>query len=109
VDTLLVTHFRRITVRRRFTTAFGAQGNTADQLRSPRHSPSSWTRCKRAVIPPGHADLVKIHCWGAGPRVVLVHGALLVGRHAWREQRSLCERWELIAPEKTSTIGDRAP
>jgi len=43
---------------------------------------------------------VKIHCWGAGPRVVLVHGPLLGGRHAWREQRSLGERWELIAPDR---------
>jgi pimeloyl-ACP methyl ester carboxylesterase len=31
---------------------------------------------------------------------VLVHGAFLGGRHAWREQRSLGERWELIAPDR---------
>jgi pimeloyl-ACP methyl ester carboxylesterase len=40
------------------------------------------------------------HQWGAGPRVVLVHGALLGGREAWRAQRPLTERWTVLAPDR---------
>jgi pimeloyl-ACP methyl ester carboxylesterase len=31
---------------------------------------------------------------------VLLHGAVLGGREAWRGQRPLAERWELIAPDR---------
>ncbi|MFJ8913947.1 alpha/beta fold hydrolase [Amycolatopsis sp. NPDC102389] len=41
-----------------------------------------------------------VHQWGAGPRVVLVHGVLLGGREAWRAQRPLSERWTLLAPDR---------
>jgi pimeloyl-ACP methyl ester carboxylesterase len=41
-----------------------------------------------------------LHRWGTGPRVVLVHGAVLGGREAWRGQRPLTERWELVAPDR---------
>jgi pimeloyl-ACP methyl ester carboxylesterase len=32
--------------------------------------------------------------------VVLVHGAVLGGREAWRAQRPLTERWTLLAPDR---------
>lgn len=41
-----------------------------------------------------------VHRWGEGPRVVLVHGAVLGGREAWRAQRPLTERWTLLAPDR---------
>src|SRR5882757_4995569 len=41
-----------------------------------------------------------VHRWGAGPPVVLVHGAILGGREAWRTQRPLTERWTLLAPDR---------
>ncbi|MFI6096296.1 alpha/beta fold hydrolase [Lentzea sp. NPDC051213] len=41
-----------------------------------------------------------VHRWGQGPRVVLVHGAVLGGREAWRAQRPLTERWTLLAPDR---------
>jgi len=41
-----------------------------------------------------------VHQWGTGPEVVLVHGALLGGREAWRAQRPLTERWTLLAPDR---------
>lgn len=41
-----------------------------------------------------------VHRWGAGPEVVLVHGAVLGGREAWRAQRPLTDRWTLLAPDR---------
>jgi pimeloyl-ACP methyl ester carboxylesterase len=41
-----------------------------------------------------------VHEWGSGPTVVLVHGAVLGGREAWRAQRPLTERWTLVAPDR---------
>jgi pimeloyl-ACP methyl ester carboxylesterase len=41
-----------------------------------------------------------VHRWGRGPRVVLVHGSVLGGRHAWRAQRPLTEHWTLLAPDR---------
>lgn len=41
-----------------------------------------------------------VHQWGDGPRVVLIHGALLGGRQAWRAQRPLTQRWTLLAPDR---------
>ncbi|WP_204081221.1 alpha/beta fold hydrolase [Mycobacterium riyadhense] len=41
-----------------------------------------------------------VHRWGHGPRVVLVHGAVLGGREAWRAQRPLAQRWTLLAPDR---------
>ncbi|MFI9508939.1 alpha/beta fold hydrolase [Nocardia sp. NPDC052566] len=41
-----------------------------------------------------------VHSWGAGPPVVLVHGAILGGRAAWRAQRPLTDRWTLLAPDR---------
>lgn len=41
-----------------------------------------------------------VHRWGQGPRIVLVHGAVLGGREAWRAQRPLTERWTLLAPDR---------
>lgn len=41
-----------------------------------------------------------VNRWGQGPRVVLVHGAVLGGREAWRAQRPLTERWTLLAPDR---------
>jgi pimeloyl-ACP methyl ester carboxylesterase len=41
-----------------------------------------------------------VHEWGSGPPVVLVHGAVLGGREAWRAQRPLTGRWRLRAPDR---------
>jgi pimeloyl-ACP methyl ester carboxylesterase len=38
---------------------------------------------------------VNVEVWGAGPRVVLVHGAITNGLAAWSKQRPLAERWQL--------------
>lgn len=43
---------------------------------------------------------VYVHRWGDGPKVVLVHGAVLGGREAWRAQRPLTARWTLLAPDR---------
>lgn len=37
---------------------------------------------------------------GQGPRVVLLHGGVLVGELTWREQRPLAERWTLLIVER---------
>lgn len=42
---------------------------------------------------------VYVHSWGQGPRVVLVHGGILGGRHTWVDQRPLTQRWTLVAPD----------
>ena len=49
-----------------------------------------------------------VHRWGSGPEVVLVHGALLGGREAWRAQRPLTERWTLLAPDRPGHGGTPA-
>lgn len=41
-----------------------------------------------------------VHTWGEGPRVVLVHGGGIDGRHGWRAQRDLAQRWTLVAPDR---------
>lgn len=41
-----------------------------------------------------------VHRWGDGPRVVLVHGSVLGGKHAWRAQRPLADRWALLAVDR---------
>lgn len=40
------------------------------------------------------------HQWGAGPRIIFVHGGLLGGREAWRAQRPLTQRWTVLAPDR---------
>lgn len=49
-----------------------------------------------------------VHRWGSGPEVVLVHGAVLGGREAWRAQRPLTERWTLLAPDRPGHGGTPA-
>ncbi|HEX9339480.1 MAG TPA: alpha/beta hydrolase [Pseudonocardiaceae bacterium] len=41
-----------------------------------------------------------VHQWGTGPEVVLVHGGLLGGKHAWIAQQPLAKRWTLLAPDR---------
>jgi len=38
---------------------------------------------------------LEVHAWGAGPRVLLVHGNILNGPLSWSQQRPLAERWRL--------------
>jgi pimeloyl-ACP methyl ester carboxylesterase len=38
---------------------------------------------------------LEVVAWGAGPRVVLVHGSVFNGPLTWRDQRPLAERWSL--------------
>ena len=37
---------------------------------------------------------------GEGPRVVLVHGAMLNAARTWSAQEELVERWRLILPDR---------
>jgi len=37
-----------------------------------------------------------VETWGAGPRVVLVHGAITNGPAAWSKLRPLADRWQLV-------------
>jgi pimeloyl-ACP methyl ester carboxylesterase len=37
---------------------------------------------------------------GSGPPVVLVHGSIGGGKHAWAEQRPLAERWTLLVVDR---------
>jgi pimeloyl-ACP methyl ester carboxylesterase len=41
-----------------------------------------------------------VHDWGAGPRVVLVHGGAAGSRETWWAQKPLSERWNLVAPDR---------
>ena len=41
-----------------------------------------------------------VECWGDGPRVVLVHGAMTTGAATWKRQRPLGERWTLVVPSR---------
>lgn len=41
-----------------------------------------------------------VHRWGEGPPILLVHGGILGGRHAWRAQRELASRWALLAVDR---------
>lgn len=38
--------------------------------------------------------------WGAGPRVVLIHGAMSPGAATWKRQRPLADRWTLVLPSR---------
>ncbi len=38
---------------------------------------------------------LEVQVWGAGPRVVLVHGSIVDGPGTWKEQRPLGDRWRL--------------
>jgi pimeloyl-ACP methyl ester carboxylesterase len=46
-------------------------------------------------IAKAQAPSLEVVVWGAGPRVVLVHGSVLNGPLTWREQQPLAERWRL--------------
>ena len=46
------------------------------------------------------ATALEVPVWGAGPRVVLVHGSIANGPLAWREQQQLGERWRLEVPNR---------
>jgi pimeloyl-ACP methyl ester carboxylesterase len=54
------------------------------------------------------APRLAVHRWGDGPPLVLVHGGVLAGRHAWRAQRPLAERFTLLAPGRIGH-GDSPP
>lgn len=41
-----------------------------------------------------------VECWGDGPLVVLVHGAMTTGAATWKRQRPLEERWQLVVPSR---------
>jgi len=43
---------------------------------------------------------VDVREWGAGPRVVLVHGSVTGGELTWSRQRPLAERWTLVVPDR---------
>lgn len=45
-----------------------------------------------------------VDCWGDGPRVVLVHGAMTTGAATWRRQRPLEERWQLVVPSRRGFV-----
>jgi pimeloyl-ACP methyl ester carboxylesterase len=47
-------------------------------------------RAVRAQTPP-----LEVIVWGAGPRVILVHGSVANGPMTWGEQKPLGERWRL--------------
>lgn len=49
-----------------------------------------------------------MHQWGAGPRIVFVHGGVLGGREAWRAQRPLTEHWTMLAPDRPGHGGSPA-
>jgi pimeloyl-ACP methyl ester carboxylesterase len=42
--------------------------------------------------------------WGAGERVVLVHGAMTNGETTWRRQRPLADRWLLVVPNRRGYV-----
>ncbi len=47
------------------------------------------------------SDDVFVHVWGAGERVVLVHGSLAPDpAAAWMQQRALADRYQLVVPER---------
>lgn len=60
------------------------------------------------VIPPGGGEVVDrllgmqlaIHRWGAGPKVVLIHGAAAPSRETWWAQKPLADRWSLVAVDR---------
>ena len=54
--------------------------------------------------------MTKLHveCWGRGPPVVLVHGAVADGRATWMDQRPLAERWTLTVPDRPG-FGENPP
>jgi pimeloyl-ACP methyl ester carboxylesterase len=43
---------------------------------------------------------VHVERWGAGPRVVLVHGSVADGKATWLLQRPLADRFELLVPDR---------
>ena len=45
-----------------------------------------------------------VECWGEGPRVVLVHGAMTTGAATWKRQRPLEERWTLVVPSRRGFV-----
>lgn len=50
--------------------------------------------------PTGTGAPIAVDEWGAGPRVVLVHGATTAGAQSWDQQRPLAERWTLVVPDR---------
>ena len=42
--------------------------------------------------------------WGAGPTVLLVHGAITNGPAAWSKQRPLAERWQMIVVNRPGFV-----
>jgi pimeloyl-ACP methyl ester carboxylesterase len=54
---------------------------------------------------------------GEGPRVVLVHGAMLNAARTWSAQEDLAERWRLVLPDRRgfaprvirAGVGPRSP
>jgi pimeloyl-ACP methyl ester carboxylesterase len=52
------------------------------------------------VNPTDTAAPLAVHVWGAGPRVVFVHGAMSDGVRSWERQRPLEARWRLVVPDR---------
>jgi pimeloyl-ACP methyl ester carboxylesterase len=42
--------------------------------------------------------------WGAGPRAILVHGAVTNGVAAWSKQKPLAERWQLVVVNRPGFV-----
>jgi pimeloyl-ACP methyl ester carboxylesterase len=42
--------------------------------------------------------------WGAGPRAILVHGAITNGLAAWSKQKPLAERWQLVVVNRPGFV-----
>lgn len=52
----------------------------------------------------GARQRIFVECWGDGPRVVLVHGAMTTGSATWKRQRPLEERWKLVVPSRRGFV-----
>jgi pimeloyl-ACP methyl ester carboxylesterase len=67
------------------------------------------------ILPRSEMTATDLHLttWGAGPRVLLVHGSMSFGELAFSEQRPLAERWRLdvldrrgygLSPDRASRV-----
>jgi pimeloyl-ACP methyl ester carboxylesterase len=48
--------------------------------------------------------IMREEIWGAGPRVVLVHGAIINGAAAWSKQKPLADRWQLVVVNRPGFV-----